>query len=301
MRSALCLACLLVGATVRAEQPATVSEYSDPRALFGDAAVNAIAADGTIEAFRLKSGFSDEELADFEAGRPHPKKEGQPLFQRHEILAHVQRVDRKLAAELKKELVRNDTFPSHGFISSCFDPGVGLRFKPKGKTSKPVEVLICFECGAIEVTYDGAGEPHTEMGEAFNRLLGLAKRLFPYDMALSSIKERKSPDARPLWSDAKDASYLPEVSDKSDIWWAPNRFNRKLRPTPDGFVEEFQAILWTGFDRRHWTCPPSSNRTYLQLEFRHQSAAVTAHFDFASGLVSYQIDGNAALPGPEKE
>ena len=94
-------------------------------------------------------------------------------------------VDDASRATLSKLLTNPDTYLWNVAKSCEFMPGVALRLAD-AKTQ--VDVLICFSCDELEIYTNGKRAGHEDFDPRRADLLHVAKKLFPKDEKIQSLK-----------------------------------------------------------------------------------------------------------------
>jgi len=128
----------------------------------------------TCEAYRI-DGYAHGAKAD------NPKKlHGYP------IISGPIPVDDASRATLSKVLTNPDTYLWDVAKGCEFLPGVALRLAD-AKTQ--VDVFICFSCDELEIYTNGKRAGHEDFDPRRADLLHVAKKLFPKDKKIQSLKD----------------------------------------------------------------------------------------------------------------
>jgi hypothetical protein len=101
------------------------------------------------------------------------------------VLAGPVPVDAPTAGVLADVLGSDDTYLWDVAKACEFLPGVAYRYREPGTT---VDVLICFSCDELEVFVNDAKVGHEDFDPRRRDLVRIAKKLFPQDAKIQSLK-----------------------------------------------------------------------------------------------------------------
>ncbi len=93
-------------------------------------------------------------------------------------------VDAKTAAELTAVFSNPATYDWDSAKGCEFDPGVAFRFTDE---SGSTDVLLCFSCDEMAVVRGGKRIGGEDTDSARQKLVAIAKRLFPQDEAIQAL------------------------------------------------------------------------------------------------------------------
>jgi hypothetical protein len=98
----------------------------------------------------------------------------------------------KAATELKGLLPSDATYYWGPMGKGCIpQPGVLFRFSRGADT---VDVLVCYDCAMLAMGKHGEKPKWEDFDPAYNKLLAIAKAVFPQDTEIQGIKARAKGD-----------------------------------------------------------------------------------------------------------
>ena len=160
---------IVMTTSCQSKQVETLLEGAEAYSLIAD-----LSKAKTCEAYRI-DGYARGAKAD------HPKKlHGYP------IISGPVPIDDAFRATLSKVLSDPATYLWDVAKGCEFLPGVALRLAD-AKTQ--VDVLICFSCDELEIYTNGKRAGHEDFDPRRADLLHVAKKLFPKDKKIQSLKD----------------------------------------------------------------------------------------------------------------